>query len=233
MNILILAAGLGTKFEDEYSDHKSLIDVDGQPMLVKVIKSLEMHKDEDQTFIFLIPNKPEVILKLEPEIRKAFPTNCRVVIVNEETEGPADTAIKASDYINTDQELLVVNSHQILYWSDAQRNNIFDTLRDFEAGVITVKSDDPNHCYINLDTGELIEKEVVSDQALIGLYWWKHGTDFVNATKLMMQSGVRSHGEYTIGSVYNAFSGMAGYYEIENSLINFIRTPEELKAYKK
>lgn len=231
MNILILAAGLGTKFEGTHSDHKTLIPVNGQPMLIKAIKSLEMDKDEGNNFIFLIPSDTDIVSQLEPEIRKAFPTNCRVVVVNDPTEGPADTAIKASDYINTDEELLIVNSHQILYWSDAQRDNIFDTLRDFDAGVITVKSDDPSHCYIDLDSGQLVEKEVVSDQALIGLYWWKQGADFVSSTKLMMQSGLRSNGEYALGLVYNSFSGLAGYYEVEDSIIKFIRTPEELESY--
>jgi hypothetical protein len=104
-------------------------------------------------------------------------------------------------------------------------------LRDFDAGVITVKSDDPTHCYIDLDSGQLVEKDVVSDQALIGLYWWKQGTDFVTSTKLMMQSGLRSNGEYTLGPVYNSFSGLAGYYEVEDSIIKFIRTPEELEPF--
>jgi dTDP-glucose pyrophosphorylase len=232
MNILILAAGQGTKFDGSHFDHKALIPVNGQPMLVKAIKSLEMDKDENNNFIFLIPSDTDVVSQLEPKIREAFPTNCRVVVVHEETEGPADTAIKASDYINTDEELLIVNSHQILYWSDAQRNNIFDTLRDFEAGVVTVNSDDPSHCYVNLETGQLVEKEVVSDQALVGLYWWKKGKDFVNSTKLMMQSGLRSNGEYAMGPVYNSFTGFAGYYEIQKDLIRFIRTPEELDAYE-
>jgi dTDP-glucose pyrophosphorylase len=232
MNILILAAGQGTKFDGSHFDHKVLIPVNGQPMLVKAIKSLEMDKDENNNFIFLIPSDTDVVSQLEPKIREAFPTNCRVVVVNDATEGPADTAIKASDYINTDEELLIVNSHQILYWSDAQRNNIFDTLRDFEAGVVTVNSDDPSHCYVNLETGQLVEKEVASDQALVGLYWWKKGKDFVNSTKLMMQSGLRSNGEYAMGPVYNSFTGFAGYYEIQKDLIRFIRTPEELDAYE-
>ena len=47
----------------------------------------------------------------------------------------------------------------------------------------------------------------------------------------MMQSGLRSNGEYALGPVYNSFSGLAGYYEVENSIIKFIRTPEELESY--
>ena len=96
MNILILAAGLGTKFEGTHFDHKSLIPVNGQPMLITAIKSLEMDKDEGNNFIFLIPSDSDIVSKLEPEIRKAFPTNCRVVVVN---DALPDFPYKPKEYV--------------------------------------------------------------------------------------------------------------------------------------
>ena len=148
-----------------------------------------------------------------------------------DTEGAADTLMRAADLINNDEELLIVNSDQIMEWNLAQKNLVFEKLEDYDAGVVTVKSDDPKHSYINLDTGEIVVKEVVSDQALTGLHWWKHGKNFVSSARLMMQAGKRSLGEYHIGPVYNSFDGSAGFYELKSDLINFIGTPEDLKAY--
>ena len=54
MNILIPAAGLGTRFKDHYDCPKNMIDVKGDPMLVASAKSLRMSSPE-HTFIFVIP----------------------------------------------------------------------------------------------------------------------------------------------------------------------------------
>ena len=54
MNILIPAAGLGTRFKESHDSPKNMIDVKGDPMLVAAAKSLGLNKDGNQ-FIFLLP----------------------------------------------------------------------------------------------------------------------------------------------------------------------------------
>ena len=54
MNILIPAAGLGTRFKDHYDNPKNMIDVKGEPMLVASARSLQMISPE-HSFIFVIP----------------------------------------------------------------------------------------------------------------------------------------------------------------------------------
>jgi len=231
MNIIIPAAGKGTRFQGHYDSPKNLIDVKGDPMLIASAKSLQMYNPVN-TFIFLIPEDESSPMDnaLGARLKAEFP-DCKVFVIMGDTEGAADTLMRAADLINNDEELLIVNSDQIMEWNLAEKNLVFEKLEDYDAGVVTVKSDDPKHSYINLDTGEIVEKEVVSDQALTGLHWWKHGKDFVSSARLMMQSGKRSLGEYYIGPVYNSFNGSAGFYELKSDLINFIGTPEDLKAY--
>jgi hypothetical protein len=47
----------------------------------------------------------------------------------------------------------------------------------------------------------------------------------------MMQSGLKSQGEYHIGPVYNWFKGSAGFYQIMPEDISFVGSPEDLKQY--
>ena len=67
--------------------------------------------------------------------------------------------------------------------------------------------------------------------ALTGLHYFKKGSDFITSTRLMMQSGMKSQGEYYIGPVYNWFEGEAGFYQIESKDISFIGTPQDLADY--
>jgi dTDP-glucose pyrophosphorylase len=228
MNILIPAAGLGTRFKDHYDNPKNIIDVKGEPMLVASARSLKLSTPEN-TFIFVIPEN-EYTVELKERLEVEFP-GCRVLNMAGESQGAAETAVSAQGFFPDDEELLIANCDQIMAWSDEARDRVFTKLREFDAGIVTIKSDDPKHSYLNLETGEIVEKEVVSDQALVGLHYWKQSKDFINSTRLMMQSGKRSKGEYYIGPTYNWFGGSAGYYEIEENEIHFIGTPEDLQAY--
>jgi CTP:phosphocholine cytidylyltransferase-like protein len=54
MNIIIPAAGLGKRFKDDgYSVPKLLINVLGKPMIVRVLESLKIGK-QDKIFMFAI-----------------------------------------------------------------------------------------------------------------------------------------------------------------------------------
>lgn len=232
MNILIPAAGLGTRFKESHDSPKNMIDVKGDPMLVAAVKSLGLNKDGNQ-FIFLLPEDmlDDTHNLLGTRLQQEFP-GCKVLVVVGQTEGAAQTAIQAHQYIENDEELLIANCDQIMHWDDKLRDDVFEKLREFEAGIICLESDDPKHSYLDLVTGAIFEKEVqAGNMALTGLHYFKKGSDFITSTRLMMQSGMKSQGEYYIGPVYNWFEGEAGFYQIESKDISFIGTPQDLADY--
>lgn len=232
MNILIPAAGLGRRFKDHYDSPKTMIDVNGEPMIVAAARSLGL-ESPDNHFIFLIPDDPmsDYHVTLGTRLKEEFP-GCTVLCVVGRTDGAAHTAIQAVNYIENDEELLIANCDQIMHWDPKLRKEVFEKLREFDAGVVTIESDDPKHSYIDMVSGNVFEKEVMpGNMALTGLHWWKKGKDFVVSARLMMQSGLKSRGEYYIGPVYNWFKGNAGFYQIMPEDISFIGTPEDLKAY--
>jgi NDP-sugar pyrophosphorylase family protein len=233
MNILIPAAGLGRRFKDHHDSPKIMIDVKGEPMIVAVARSLGLNSP-DNKFIFLIPDYPyphprhkELGARLKDEF-----SNCTVLCVVGKTDGSAHTAIQAVNYIENDEELLIVDCNQIMHWDAKLKQDVFEKLREFDAGVVTVNSENPNHSYIDMMSGNIFVKELMPNNiALTGLYWWRHGKDFIVNARLMMQSGLKSHGEYYVGSVYNWFKGSAGFYEVMPSDVSFLDSPKELKEY--
>ena len=53
-NILIPMAGRGSRFTEQgYTDSKPFIDVDGKPMIQRVIKNLNLEFDEKYKFILI------------------------------------------------------------------------------------------------------------------------------------------------------------------------------------
>jgi dTDP-glucose pyrophosphorylase len=81
---------------------------------------------------------------------------------------------------------------------------------------------------------EVAEKKPISNIATCGIYWYRHGSDFVSCAKQMIEKDIRVNNEFYIAPVYN---------ELINSgktLIPFyvnkmwgIGTPEDLRYFLK
>jgi hypothetical protein len=50
---------------------------------------------------------------------------------------------------------------------------------------------------------EVVEKEVVSNEATVGIYNYKHGKDFVRAAEQMIAKNYRVNGEFYVAPAYN------------------------------
>jgi dTDP-glucose pyrophosphorylase len=232
MNILIPAAGKGSRFKGYSDSPKNMIDVNGEPMLVAAARSLGLESPEN-TFIFLLPEDMmnDTHKEIGERLIEEFP-GCKVLVVVGHTEGAAQTAIQAVKFIENDEELFIANCDQIMHWDPKLKEEVFDKLREHDAGIITIESDDPKHSYLDMISGTIFEKEPMpGNMALTGLHYFKRGRDFLVSTRLMMQSGVKSKGEYYIGPVFNWFQGDAGFYQIMPKDISFIGTPKDLAEY--
>jgi len=234
MIILIPAVGKGSRFiGSKYTATKSMIQVDGKPMLVSSAKSLGFKG----TYIFLI-REGEHREVLVSEIHKEFP-KAKIAVVSHDTEGAADTALIAEHLINTEEELVIANCDQIMEWGPWNTDIAIKQLRKFDAGLVTIQSTDTKHSFAQVENNfvqQVLEKEPISDVALTGIHYWKQGKDFVESAKSMISNGRRaSDGEYYIGPTYNELisSGKkVGIHMISNDAIHFIGTPDDLEKYE-
>ena len=105
-------AGEGSRFAKEgYTFPKPLIDVEGKPMIQRVVENL----DFDATYIFLV--RKEHLSKyvgLESTLNRITNGKYKVVEVDGLTEGATCTALLAKDYINNDDDLLFIHKIQFL-----------------------------------------------------------------------------------------------------------------------
>ena len=204
-NILIPMAGRGSRFEEQgYTDKKPFIDVNGKPMIHRVIKNLGMEFDKEYMFILICLQ--EDFDKYDfTEFEKVIGHNSYdVVILDDVTEGAAQTILQAKDLINDDTPLMTMNSDQLVDW-DVER--LFEMCEQFDGVIPCFYGEGNAWSYARtLDNGyvqEVAEKKVISKYATAGYYYWRKGCDFVKYAEQMIEDNSRSNGEFYVAPVYN------------------------------
>jgi len=233
-NILIPMAGRGSRFEEQgYTDKKPFIDVNGKPMIHRVIKNLGMEFDKEYMFILICLQ--EDFDKYDfTEFEKVIGHNSYdVVILDDVTEGAAQTILQAKDLINDDTPLMTMNSDQLVDW-DVER--LFEMCEQFDGVIPCFYGEGNAWSYARtLDNGyvqEVAEKKQISNTATAGYYYWKKGSDFVKYAEQMIEDNSRTNGEFYVAPVYNwaVLDGKRiGVFMVDKCYS--LGTPEDLKEY--
>lgn len=236
INIVIPMAGAGSRFAKVgYTKPKPFIDVLGKPMICHVLDNLNI---PNAKFILLTRVEHYNIEQNTINWIKAN-YNVEVVLIDKLTEGAACTVLYAHRLINNDTPMLIANSDQIVdidindYLKDCKKRNL-------DGSVLCFKDNDKKWSYAKIDENGLItmirEKEVISDYATVGIYYFKKGADFVENAIDMIVRNERVNNEFYVAPVYN-FSiekgGKFGIYSIDKTQMHGIGTPEDLDIYIK
>jgi dTDP-glucose pyrophosphorylase len=233
-NILIPMAGRGSRFEEQgYTDKKPFIDVNGKPMIHRVIKNLGMEFDKEYMFILICLQ--EDFDKYDfTEFEKVIGHNSYdVVILDDVTEGAAQTVLTAKHLINDDTPLMTMNSDQLVDW-DVER--LFEMCEQFDGVIPCFYGEGNAWSYARtLDNGyvqEVAEKKQISKYATAGYYYWKKGSDFVKYAEQMIKDNSRTNGEFYVAPVYNwavKDGKRVGVFMVDK--LYSLGTPEDLQEY--
>ena len=202
LNILIPMAGRGSRFETQgYTFPKPLIDVKGKPMIQVVVDNLNIKAK--YTFIVQKEHYEKYNLKY---LLNLIAPNCNIVQVDGITEGAACTTLLAKEFIDNDQPLLMANSDQFVEWDSSSTLYSFSN-SDSDGGILTFKASHPKWSYAKLnDEGyvtEVAEKKPISNNATVGIYWWKKGSEYVKYAEQMIEKDIRTNNEFYVCPVFN------------------------------
>lgn len=202
INVLIPMAGAGTRFKEiGFTLPKPLINVMGKPMIQLVVENLNI----DANFIYVVQKEHRKEYNLDILLNIITP-NCSIIEVDHLTAGAACTSILAKELINNDNPLFFANSDQFVEWDS---NNFFYKMNetDSDGCIITFNDTHPKWSFVKVDeTGfvtEVAEKNVISDIATVGFYYWKKGSDFVKYAEQMIKSNIRVNNEFYVAPVFN------------------------------
>jgi dTDP-glucose pyrophosphorylase len=205
LNIVIPMAGLGSRFADSgYDVPKPLIPVHGKPMIQIVIDNLTPVREH--RFIFICQNQHILDYDLEALLQSYAGDNALVFGIDGVTEGQVCSVLIAKEAIDDDQPLMTANSDQFIDF------DINDYLADMESRqldglIMTMKSDHPKWSYAKTDAAGMVletaEKKVISPDATVGIYNFRHGSDLVAAAEQMIADDVRVNNEFYTCPCFN------------------------------
>lgn len=206
LNVLIPMAGAGSRFSQAgYTFPKPLIEVRGKPMIQTVVDNLNM----EANYIFIVQKEHYEKYNLKYLLNLIAP-DCKIVQVDGMTEGAACTTLLAKEHIDINAPLVIANSDQFVEWNSNEVMYAFSA-DDIDAGILTFKASHPKWSYARLDdngfVSEVAEKKVISDNATVGIYYWKNGSDYVKYAEQMIAKNIRVNNEFYVCPVFNEAIG--------------------------
>jgi len=198
-------AGRGSRFANAgFTIPKPLIPVGGRPMIQWVIENVRpagAHR-----FIFLcLAEHLERYPAVPAELARISP-GCEIVPVSQVTEGAACTVLLAREHIDNREPLMIANSDQIVDLS-IDEYLAAGSGPETEGLIMTFWSDHPkwSYCRMRADgtVREVVEKQVVSNEATVGIYNFRAGSDFVRAADSMIAADLRVNNEFYVAPCYN------------------------------
>ena len=194
MKIVIPMAGKGSRFLDvadsnpEYKKPKPLINVKGKPMVSWAVDSLKDFNSKPEDLIFICRRDHEDDYRISKSLQELFGEQIKIVLIDQITRGAAETVLKAKEYINSDEDIIVSDSDHYFdgsFLHEKVMNKSEDT-----HGIIPVfipPDKDPKWSFSLVEKGDVItavgekDKELAAKGALanIGGYYFSHGNVFV------------------------------------------------------
>lgn len=233
LNIIVPMAGRGSRFAQAgYAMPKPLIEIYGHPMIEYVVKNIA--PAQEHRFIFICQQEHLKKYNLANILERMAP-GCVVVTVDHITEGAACSVLLAERYIKSDDPLMIANSDQYV---DTDINAYLGAMAGLDGFIMTMPANHPKWSYIRYNEEGFVtlvrEKEVISDQATVGIYNYRRGRDFVSYAHQMIEKNIRVNGEFYVAPVYNEMieAGMKiGFRDVGKNM-HGLGTPEDLEKFK-
>lgn len=238
LNIVIPMAGRGSRFADAgYVEPKPLIPVFGKPMIEVVIDNLRPNCPHRFIFICHAGHLNKYPLQ---NFLEAKAPGCKIIETVVVTEGAACTVLLAKKYINNGNQLMIANCDQYI---DLDINQYLSCLNpNLDGLIMTMKENSKKWSYIELNSHNeiirVVEKEVVSNEATVGIYNYRYGFDFVKAAETMVLKNLRVNNEFYVAPAYNEMifiNKKIGYFNIGTlgNGMHGLGTPEDLQDFIK
>ena len=202
INLLIPIAGRAQRFIDQgYEMPKPLIMVVDRLMIDLAMSSLNW---KDCNLIFIVRKDHVYSFSIDTVLRNIFGNDIKVVETEGITRGTLCTCLLAREYID--------DNPLVIYTPDVYFENTFDPYsidEDTDGLLLTFKANSPSHSYVQIDgKGNAVktaEKVVISQNAAVGVYYFKNGSKFVQYGDKMVEDEITTNGEFYLCPIYNFF----------------------------
>lgn len=232
-------AGEGSRFLKEgWTTPKPLIELNGQPLFKHAISSVNVN-DIKMKYSFIVRQEHIEKYGIDNGI-KSFLPEANVFSVIKTTRGAVETCLIAESVIE-DEDAVIVMDCDLEFRSkkflEIIKSTLSQTAENANGGaLVSFESQEPKYSYAQLDENGLVcrtaEKEVISNHALCGAYFFSTGKRFKEIAHQLLNEPEFKKPEYYVSLLYNymlnngekvQLAPMEEYYSYG--------TPEELKRF--
>ena len=230
-NLLLPIAGKAQRFIDAgYPMPKPLIHAGDKQIIDLSLDSIDI---EDCNLIFVVRKDHILNFNIDNILRIKFGNDIVIKTIDIITRGALETCYLATEDIDHDLPL-------IIYTPDVSFSPQFDPSvinKDADGFLLTFRANSPDHSYVSLGEDGLAnmvaEKEVISENANVGLYYFRNGKLFQNYAKEMIENNIMVKNEFYIAPMYNLLIRDKLRVEVsETEKMYVLGTPENLSFYE-
>lgn len=229
-NILLPIAGKAQRFLDQgYNMPKPLIMAKTKQVIDWAMESIDY---TDCNLIFAVRLDHIHNYSIDVILKNKFGSNVKIVVVDHDTDGSVSTCLLAKEHIDNDAPLLIYTPD--VYFQS--KFKISDIPEDWDGGILTFKANSPAHSYAETDENGFVlktaEKQVISSDAAVGVYFYRKGSTFVKYAEELVSKDIRTKDEFYICPMYNLLirdGHKIGIKQTEK--MHVLGTPEELEFF--
>lgn len=222
---------------EEYYFPKPLIEVNGTPMIEVVVNMYRSHFP-DAEFIFIVDSEDCSKHSLDKLLKLLVNNRVNIIERKANTLGALCSVMLAVDHLNPLESLIIANSDIFIdtdvneYISKSQRDEL-------DAAVLTFESLHPRWSYVVTDQNNKItqvyEKDVMSNKAIAGLYFFKNSQEFIRCAMNVILKDVSVNGIFYVSSVLNEYlleNKRLGYYGLSKGAVHSFYSPKSIERYE-
>lgn len=255
MKILLPIAGRGSRFavqadkNAEYKKPKPLIDVKGYPMVRWATGSLPFVRHlgqkiaedfviESEDIIFVALKEHDEKFDMGKILRDIYGNESKIIFLDGVTRGAAETALKAKEYINNEEPLIISDSDH--FFDGAALAQVISENPGIDGVIPVFEVLDGNskwsfsrlaeNGYVDL----VAEKKPISTWANIGGYYFGRGKDFVEIAEETIRQNELTNDEFYIAPLYNKLIARGGRVKLAfPKYVYGLGTPDDLEYFLK
>ena len=231
-------AGEGSRFiKQGWTTPKPLIEVEGLKLFERALNSIQI----DQIAVkhsFIIRKEHADKYHLDAFLNEIFPDS-KILFIEKTTRGAAETCyLAAKDFPQNDALLLLdcdLEFKSSCFFQAIKDSTITDGSA-LDGALVSFKANSPRYSYAKVDVNSFVtetaEKQVISENALCGAYYFSRNAVFLQAANILLNASEYQNKELYISLLYNEMLKLNKKIKLfHTEEYHSFGTPEEIKEY--
>ena len=175
--------------------------------------------------------------RIDMVLKSLVPKRFVGVEIRSKTAGALCTALLAVEYLESDEEIVIVAVDELLDIDHFEVLNFFRS-HVYDAAIVTFPSSHPRYSFARTNklgsVYEVVEKQPISRNALASFYYFKNGNDFINCAKNVIRKDNKINGSFFLSQAINEMVLLGkniGMFNIDAEKFHPLKTPAQFNEF--